>query len=95
MRAKFIDHSVKVGLVNSLASGMVQSYTKRAAQQAVTRVENFQPLPPPLVPRGILRFTSRGFALTEREPFPPYLQPEVTFVGGTKKALSRDTAQMT
>ena len=62
---------------------MPQSYTDLAAQHAVARVETFRPLTPPPVPQGVPRFTSRGIAHPTKEAFPPYLQPEVTFIDGS------------
>ena len=52
MRANWIDHWVKAiqsGLVNSLARGMVRSYTDLAAQHAVTSCHRLQTLSPPKV----------------------------------------------
>ena len=86
MRANWIDHWVKAiqpGLVNILAKGMARSFTDLAAQHAVTRVDNHQSLTPPPVPQGAPRFTSGGIVHSAREAFPPYLQPEVTFIDGT------------
>ena len=83
MRANWRDHwvkSIQSGLVNILARGMAQSYTDLAAQHAVIRVENLQTLTPPPVPQGAPKFTSRGIAHPASEAFPPYLQPEVTFI---------------
>ena len=85
-RANWIEHWVKyiqTGLTNSLARGMVRSYTDLAAQHAVTRPDRLQTLSPPPVPQGIPRFTSRGIAHTSQNAFPPYLQPEMTFIDGT------------
>ena len=82
-RANWIDHWVKAiqsGLVNTLAKGMAQSYTDLAAQHAVARAETVQTLTPPPVPQGIPRFISRGIPHSTNEAFPPYLQPEVTFI---------------
>ena len=53
--------AVQSGLVNSLARGMVRSFTDLAAQHAVTRGSRLQ-TPPPPVPQGLPRFTSRGIA---------------------------------
>ena len=92
--AKGIDHWVKAiqsGLVNTLAKGMAQSYTDLAAQHAVARVENFQTLTPPPVPQGAPRFTSRGIAHPPNEAFPPYLQPDVTFIEGPSRVKMVDT----
>ena len=60
-------------------------------QHAVTRVENFQTLTPPPVPQGAPRFTSRGIAHPTNEAFPPYLQPEVTFIEGSDQVEIVDT----
>ena len=70
---------------------MAQSYTDLAAQHAVTRVENLQTLTPPPVPQGVPRFTSRGIAHPTNEAFPPYLQPEVTFIEGVSQMELVDT----
>ena len=85
MRANWIDHWVKyiqAGLTNSLARGMVRSYTDLAAQHAVTRPDRLQTLSPPPVPQSIPRFTSRGIAHASQDAFPPYLQPNMTFIDG-------------
>ena len=71
---------IQSGLVNTLAKGTAQSYTDLAAQHAVARVETFQTLTPPPVPQGVPRFISRGIPHSTIEAFPPYLQPEVTFI---------------
>ena len=92
-RANWIDHWVKAiqsGLVNTLARGMAQSYTDLAAQHAVARVESIRSLTPPPVPQGIPRFTFRGIAHPPGDAFPPYLQPEVTFIEGMDQG---DTAE--
>ena len=84
-RANWIEHWVKyiqTGLTNSLARGMVRSYTDLAAQHAVTQPGRLQTLSPPPVPQDIPRFTSRGIAHTSQDAFPPYLQPEMTFIDG-------------
>ena len=83
LRSNWIDHWVKAiqsGLVNTLARGMAQSYTDLAAQHAVTGFETFTTLTPPLVPQEAPRFTSRGIAHSTSEAFPPYIQPEMTFI---------------
>ena len=93
-RSNWIDHWVKAiqsGLVNTLAKGMAQSYTDLAAQHAVARVETFRPFTPPPVPQGIPRFTFRGIAHPTGEAFPPYLQPEVTFIEGLDQVEMVDT----
>ena len=93
-RSNWIDHWVKAiqsGLVNTLAKGMAQSYTDLAAQHAVARVETFGPPKPPPVPQGVPRFTSRGIAHPTNEAFPPYLQPEVTFIEGSDQVEMVDT----
>ena len=85
MRANWIEHWVKyiqAGLTNSLARGMVRSYTDLAAQHAVTRPDRLQTLSPPPVPQSIPRFTSRGIAHASQDAFPPYLQPNMTFIDG-------------
>ena len=49
MRAYWIDHWVKAiqsGLINSLANGMIRSYTDVAAQHAITQGGHFQTLSP-------------------------------------------------
>ena len=90
MRANWIDHWVKgiqSSLVNSLARGMVRSYTDLTAQHAVTRDDRQQTLSPPPVPQGLPRFTSRGIAHTSQEAFPPYLQPTMTCIDGAKPTM--------
>ena len=91
-RSNWIDHWVKAiqsGLVNTLAKGMTQSYTDLAAQYAVARVETFNRLHRRYT--GAPRFTSRGIAHPTNEAFPPYLQPEVTFIEGLNQLEMVDT----
>ena len=99
-RSNWIDHWVKAiqsGLVNTLAKKMAQSYTDLAAQHAIARVETFRPLTPPPVPQGVPRLTSRGIAYPTNEAFPPYLQPDVTFIEGSSqhRCWGRVTSDLT
>ena len=54
---------------------MVRSYTD-------TRPDRLQTLSPLPVPQSIPRFTSRGIAHASQDAFPPYLQPNMTFIDG-------------
>ena len=79
--------AIQSGLVNILSKGMAQFYTDVTAQHAVTRVENLQTLTPPPSPR----FTSGGIAHPASEAFPPYLQPEVSFIEGACPPIMENT----
>ena len=76
----------------TLSKGMAQSYTDLAAQHGVSRIETFKLLHHRRYRRYIPRFTSRGIAHPTIEgAFPPYLQPEVTFIDGSNQVEMVDT----
>ena len=75
----------------SLARGVVQYYTHLAALHAVTEGEGGKLCTSPPVPHGVARYNSRGIFHSVYDAFPPYLQPEVSFIEGNGPDMSQAT----